>query len=135
METTRSAVTVERLARQTSLTGEAAVTLLGSPRTRIALSVLSASEPPVPLDRLASDLAAHGAARSREAARTALVHVTLPKLEDHGLLEYDLRSETVRVSGPVVSLDEPLAPPEPRPQGDDGDGDRLESIDSRDDRR
>lgn len=143
MATTRSAVAVERLTRQTSLTGDAAATLLGSPRTRIALYVLSASDPPVSLERLASDLAARGAARSRDAARIALVHVTLPKLADYGLLEYDLRSETVRVSGPVVSLEEPLGPfesldsrPDPTAEADgDSNGDGLESIDSRDDRR
>ena len=133
MATTRSAVAVERLTRQTSLSGDAAVTLLGSPRTRIALYVLSASDPPISLERLASNLAACGAARSQKAARIALVHVTLPKLEDYGLLEYDLRSETVHVSGPVVSPEEPLVPPEPHLEGD-ADGDGLESIDSRDDR-
>ncbi|WP_339102325.1 hypothetical protein [Haloterrigena salinisoli] len=120
-------VDIERLTRLADCSTETAATLLGSSRTRIALPVLSRCEPPISLDRLAADIAAFDGERTRAAVRVALVHVTLPKLEDHGLLEYELRSETVHLSGPVVALEEPLGTP---PNGDD-----RESVESRDPRR
>ncbi|NUB89554.1 hypothetical protein HTZ84_20335 [Haloterrigena sp. SYSU A558-1] len=111
-----SVVDIERLAQVTNCSIEAAATLLGSSRTRIALRVLSRCDPPVSLDRLAADVAAVDDERTRAAVRITLVHATLPKLEDYGLLEYDIRSETVHLSGPVVALEEPLGT---LPDGDD----------------
>ncbi|QRV13716.1 DUF7344 domain-containing protein [Haloterrigena salifodinae] len=122
-----SVVDIERLAQVTNCSIEAAATLLGSSRTRIALRVLSRCDPPVSLDRLAADVAAVDDERTRMAVRITLVHATLPKLEDYGLLEYDLRSGTVHLSGPLVALEEPL--------GTLPDGDDRESSDVRDRRR
>ena len=101
-------VDVERLVRLTGLSTDRIVTLFRNTRTRIALRVLSACDPPLSLDRLAGAVADADPELSRRSVRIALVHETLPKLEDYGLLEYELRSETVHVSGPVVGLDEPL---------------------------
>ena len=122
-----SVVDIERLAQLANCSTEAAATLLGNSRTRIALRVLSRCDPPVSLDRLAADVAAVDDERTRATVRITLVHATLPKLEDYGLLEYDLRSGTVHLSGPVVALEEPLGT---LPEGDD-----RESSDVRDRRR
>ncbi|MXV64474.1 hypothetical protein GS429_20855 [Natronorubrum sp. JWXQ-INN-674] len=105
-------IDVSRLARLTGLEFEAAATLLGTRRTRTTLYVLSRCDSPVTIDRLARAIARRSTGTDTDtdpsSARLSLVHVTLPKLEDYGVIEYELAPETVRVDGPVVGLERPL---------------------------
>lgn len=107
----------DRFVRLTGLSPEAAYALLSSRRTRIVLHALSTCEPPLSLDRLVTTMTRLDAGRSRSSARISLVHAGLPKLEDYGVLEYELRSETVRLEGPVVGLEEPLGTVSIRDEG------------------
>ncbi|WP_121741594.1 DUF7344 domain-containing protein [Natronorubrum halophilum] len=101
-------IDVDRFTQRTGLAVETAYALLASSHTRLTLRALSRCEPPVTLDRLAAAVAQLDAELRRSAARILLVHVTLPKLEEYGVLEYELRSNGLQLEGPVVGLDEPL---------------------------
>lgn len=108
MSPSRTLVDVDRFTRLTDLPAETAYGLLASTRTRITLHVLSTTEPRVSLERLATAVARLDPETTRSSARISLVHVVLPKLEAHGVIEYELRSGVVHVDGPVVDLDEPI---------------------------
>lgn len=108
MPASRIPVDVDRLTRLTDLPTETAYALLGNPRMRYTLCALSRCEPQLPLDQLATAVARLDDDTSRSSARLSLVHTTLPKLEDYGVIEYQLRAEIVHLEGPVVALDDPL---------------------------
>ena len=108
MSPPRIPVDVDRLVRLTDLPSERVHELVSNSRTRVALHVVSASDPPSSLETLATAVARLNDRRSRAAARVSLVHVTLPRLEDYGVIEYELRSGTVHLEGPVVALEDPI---------------------------
>ncbi|QSX00223.1 DUF7344 domain-containing protein [Haloterrigena alkaliphila] len=103
-----NAVDVERFARLTDLPVPTAASLLETVRTRIAIHALSRSDRELPLEELAAAVAAVDAERTRSEISVSLVHATLPKLEDYGVLRYELRFDTLRLSGPIVGLEDPL---------------------------
>ncbi|ELY53096.1 DUF7344 domain-containing protein [Natronolimnohabitans innermongolicus] len=108
MAPTRILVDVQRFTRLTGLSADVAHGLLGSTRIRVAVHVLSRCEPPIPVSRLARLAVAVDATASPRAARISLAHAALPKLEDYGVVEYELGAEQLRISGPIVDLEEPL---------------------------
>ncbi|MDG5776619.1 hypothetical protein VB773_22380 [Haloarculaceae archaeon H-GB2-1] len=74
--------------------------VLQSSRRRIALSVLEHESAPIHIDRLASTIAAQETASSDDEAdpkriAISLHHNHLPKLDDHGIVEYDTDSKEV----------------------------------------
>ena len=103
-----AAVDVERFARLTELPVTTAASLLETARTRIAIHALSRSDRELPLEAVTAAVAAIDAERTRSEIRVSLVHATLPKLEDYGVLRYELRSGTLRLFGPIVGLEDPL---------------------------
>ncbi|WP_440770734.1 DUF7344 domain-containing protein [Natronorubrum sp. DTA28] len=117
----RIPVDVDRFTRVAEVSTETAYALLASTRTRIVLHVLSASGPRPSLERLATAVARLDPDGSPTAARISLVHVVLPKLEANGVLEYELREESVHLDGPIVGLEEPIGTA-PEATADEGRG-------------
>lgn len=148
MPTSHTPVDVDRFTRLTGVSIETAYSLLASSRLRIGLHVLSTAGPEPSLERLAAAVARLDSEQSPSSARISLVHVVLPKLEAHGILEYELRSGTVHLDGPVVDLEDPIGATLDTADGDDSvapignddptgtiGGDGTESFDARDSRK
>ncbi|SDJ34979.1 DUF7344 domain-containing protein [Natronorubrum texcoconense] len=121
MPTPRIPVDVDRFTRVAEVSTETAYALLASTRTRIVLHVLSTSGPRSSLEGLATAVARLDPEASPTSARISLVHVVLPKLEAHGILEYELGEEAVHLDGPIVGLEEPIGTA-PDATGEDGRG-------------
>lgn len=98
-------VDVERFVRLTDVPLDEAYALLANARTRLTLHVLSTCEPPVSVDRL-TDAIVHRDDAEARAVRVSLVHVVLPKLETHDVVEYDRDADAVRLDRPVVAADD-----------------------------
>lgn len=80
------------------------------PRCRRVLYCLAEDEP-LSLDEVTARIAEHEtgpnpATEQHGAVKTDLYHHVLPKLADLKLIEYDLRSETVRFQDPPSELEE-----------------------------
>ncbi|APX95173.1 hypothetical protein [Natronorubrum daqingense] len=100
-------IDIDRFARVTDLSVETAYSILATGRTRISIYLLSRAEPTLTLESLASGMARLDGV-SLERARVSLVHEILPKLEDYGVLSYELQGEELSVDGPIVGLENPL---------------------------
>lgn len=107
MSSSHIRIDIDRFARVTDLSVEMAYSLLATARTRTSLYFLSRCEPTLTLESLASRMTRLGGV-SLERARVSLVHEILPKLEDYGVLGYELHGEELHVDGSVVGLDDPL---------------------------
>ncbi len=92
---------VERFAQAADIPLDGAYALLANGRTRRTLTVLSAFDPPVTLERLVEGVARlerdEPDERTTSEVRIDLVHVVLPRLEDAGLLAFDPATGNVTV--------------------------------------
>lgn len=64
---------------------------------------------PVTVSELADAVVSAGVADARDRALTSLIHTHLPKLADHGVVEYDGPDEPVSLADGVESLEPFLA--------------------------
>ncbi|ELZ01304.1 hypothetical protein C482_07416 [Natrialba chahannaoensis JCM 10990] len=99
-------VDVERFVRLTDVSLDDAYALLANGRLRVTLHALSACEGPVSVDWL-TEITSQWDDDPRETVKTELIHNVLPKLDDHRILEYDVRSGIVRMDDPVVAFEHP----------------------------
>ncbi|QLG49236.1 DUF7344 domain-containing protein [Natrinema halophilum] len=104
---TAPAVDVERFVRLTDVSLDEAYALLTNPRTRLTLHVLSSCGPPLPVSKLIDIVCSRDDGDTYD-VRVSLVHVILPKLESHGILEYDRDAGLVYLDRPVVAVDTPI---------------------------
>ncbi|OIB58259.1 DUF7344 domain-containing protein [Natrialba sp. SSL1] len=106
MSSATAPVDVERFVRLTDVALDDAYALLANSRLRVVLHVLSACDAPVSVDWLA-ERTSQWDDDPQETVTAELVHNILPKLDDHRILEYDARSEIVRMDDPVVAFEHP----------------------------
>ncbi|WP_254525169.1 DUF7344 domain-containing protein [Natrinema caseinilyticum] len=101
-------VDVEQFVRLTDVPPDEAYELLANSRTRLTLHVLSTCAPPFSVDRL-TDIVSSRDDADEYAVHVSLAHAVLPKLEAHGLLEYDADAGLIYLDRPVVDVETPVA--------------------------
>lgn len=109
---------------ESELSSDRLFELISNARRRFVLSRVSRGDGPVELSVLAEELAAWEndttverlPAQARKSVYVSLYQTHVPKLDDAGLVEYDVDSGTVSLSEDADVLDRHLAPSTDRPR-------------------